>query len=248
MLVHAGIADLRMWDDQIPALAGRYRVVRYDMRGFGRSSNSMGPYAHYTDLKAVIDALGLEQPRLVGCSKGGGAVLDFALQYPGRARALVLSGTVPGGYQFSGEPPAKWNEIVAAFRAGDLARTAELDVEFWVDGPRRSPEQVDAAVRERVRAMDLIALTNEASAQGREQPLDPPAAGRLGEVSVPVLVIVGELDDRSVVLGSQYLAAGLPNARYVVMPGTAHVPNMERPQEFNQLVGEFLSTQGTDRR
>ena len=236
VLVHAGIADRRMWDGQLGAFAEEHRVIRYDMRGCGRSVTTEGaplaPFSHHDDLRGVLDSLGIERANFVGCSIGAKTVIDFALDQPWRARALVLVCPSVSGFESDDEPPDEWEELVKAHEAGadffdistggnvsgvtiptgpgyqvrfashvrakaheagDLERVSELELRIWVDGPYRAQEQVDPAVRDLVREMNLIALQNEA-ALGEERPADPPAAEKLAEIQVPVLVVAGELD------------------------------------------------------
>jgi pimeloyl-ACP methyl ester carboxylesterase len=240
VLVHAGIADGRMWDGQLAAFAPRYRVIRYDKRGFGRSAMVEGPYAHHEDLRALLDSLGIERAFLVGCSMGGRTIIDFALQNPGRVRALVLVGSAVSGFEAESYPPEQWEELLAADEAGDLERVSELEVRIWVDGPYRGPDQVDPGVRDLVREMNLIALKNEASGLGDERPLEPPAVDRLAEIQVPTLIIVGDRDRPEIVVRADILERSIQDARKVVMPETAHLPNMESPVEFNRVVLEFL--------
>ena len=245
VLVHAGIADSRMWDGQFEAFAGRYRVVRYDMRGFGRTVvTAGGPYSHHEDMRGLLDYLGIEQARFVGCSMGGKTVIDFALEFPERTRTLVLVGPAVGGFEPDVEPPEEWDELVAADEAGDFERVSELEVRVWVDGPYRGTDRVEPAVRDLVREMDLIALKNEAAGSGDEQPLQPPAANRLTEIQIPTLVLVGDRDRPEIVATADLLEERLPNAHKVVMTGTAHLPNMERPGEFNRIALEFLDRAG----
>ncbi|MBA3953508.1 MAG: alpha/beta fold hydrolase, partial [Rubrobacter sp.] len=133
----------------------------------------------------------------------------------------------------------EWDELVAADEAGDLERVSELEVRMWVDGPRRGPEVVDPTVRDLVREMNLIALKNEVLKLGEELELQPPAVSRLSQIRAPTLVLVGE-EDRPRPLAAADLLESLPDARKTVMAGTAHLPNMERPEEFNRLVLDFL--------
>ena len=240
VLVHAGIADSRMWEAQVAPFAERYRVIRYDMRGFGKSEMVEGPFAHYEDLCALLDFLGVERTHLVGCSMGGGAVLDFALEYPERVGDLVLVGSAVGGFRPEFGPPKEWEELVAADEAGDLERISELEVRMWVDGPGRSPEDVPAPIRDLVREMNLIALKTEDAGLGEEWEPEPPAADRLHNIHAPALLVVGDEDQPRTFAAADLLANELPNTRKVVMHGTAHLPNMERPEEFNGLVLEFL--------
>ncbi|HEX5975455.1 MAG TPA: alpha/beta fold hydrolase [Rubrobacteraceae bacterium] len=225
VLLHAGIADRRMWDEQFGAFAERYRVVRYDRRGFSRSALLEGPYSHHDDLRGLLDHLGIERASFVGCSMGGGAVIDFALSNPERARALVLVGSAVSGVESDETPPEEWEELVAADEAGDLERVSELEVRIWVDGPYRDPGAVDPAVRDLVREMNLIALQSEASG--------------LGEIRASTLIVA--LDRPEIVARSGLLAHSIPHAQRILMDGTAHLPNMEMSGEFNQAVLKFLA-------
>jgi len=241
VLIHAGIADARMWDGQSETFATRYRVIRYDMRGFGVTAvTERVPYSHHEDLRGLLDSLAVGRVSLVGCSMGAKTAIDFALEFPEHTRALVLVGPAVGGFGPEVDPPEELEELVAADEAGDLERVSELEVRVWVDGPYRGPGVVDPAVRDLVREMNLIALENEASGVGDERPLEPPAVDRLGEIRVPTLVVVGDLDRPEIVASADLLEGRLPDARKVVMPGTAHLPSMERPGDFNRIVLEFL--------
>jgi len=240
VLVHAGIADGRMWGAQMDAFSEHFRTVRYDMRGFGASPAVAGPYSHHADLRALLDALEIERASFVGCSMGGATVIDFALENPERVRALVLVGSAIGGFEFDEEPPEEWEELVAADERGDLERVSELEVRMWVDGPRRGPEAVDPAVRDLVREMNLIALQNEALQLGEELEPDTPAASRLHQLRAPTLVLVGDEDRPRTLAAADLLEKELSNAQKKVIAGTAHLPNMERPEEFNRLVLGFL--------
>ena len=156
--------------------------------------------------------------------------------------ALVL---VAAGVSGNKPPEALirgWEEIEATLERGDLDGANELELRMWVDGPHRAPEQVEPAVRERVRAMnrEAIAQASRAPEDAKPRRLEPPAIGRLGEVRAPTLVIVGDQDVPHVEATADLLASGIPGARKVVIPGVAHMVNMERPQEFNRLVLEFL--------
>ncbi|QIN81308.1 alpha/beta fold hydrolase [Rubrobacter tropicus] len=242
VLVHAGIADGRMWGPQMDAFSSHYRTIRHDMRGFGRSRMVEGPYSHHADLCALLDALNVGRASFVGCSQGGGAVIDFALENPERVEALVLVGPAVSGFEFDEGPPEEWDELVAADEAGDLQRVSELEVRMWVDGPRRGPDVVDPAVRDLVREMNEIALKNEALEIGEELPLKPPAATRLSQIQAPTLVLIGDEDRPRPLAAADLLTKNLPNARKAVLPGTAHLPNMETPDEFNTLVLDFLKS------
>jgi pimeloyl-ACP methyl ester carboxylesterase len=245
IFVHAGIADRRMWNRQFDVFAERYRVLRYDHRGMGKSSMPPGRFALRDDLYALIRHFDLAPAILIGCSMGGGAALDCVLEHPDVARTLVLVGAGVSGNAL--EPGDKmkrlWEQVDELAGKGDLDGANEIELRMWVDGVRRTPDQVDPAVRALVRDMNLASFTRDAEhQQGQSQPLEPPAFGRLGEVRVPTLVIIGSDDQPLIVRTADILASQIPGARKVVMEGLAHVPNMERPTEFNQITLDFLAS------
>jgi len=154
--------------------------------------------------------------------------------------ALVLVGSGLGGYTFSDDLAARWSAIGAAHEAGDLALVVELELQIWVDGVGRTPDAVDPGVRERVRAMNALAISRDAESV-EPIPLEPPAAARLAYIHTPTLILVGDRDVADIQTIAALLAAGIPGARKEVLADTAHVPNMEQPDRFNQLVLDFLS-------
>ena len=243
VLLHAGLADGRMWDSQFDALAEHYRVLRYDRRGFGRTPLVAGAFSHLSDLAGLVAHLGIERATLVGCSMGGRLALDAALEHPRLVASLVLAGPGVSGYSYAAGAPPQSDELERADASGDLERVNELELQIWVDGPHRRPDEVDPQVRELVREMNLVALSAPGSL-AEELPSGVDAARRLGEISAPVLIVVGELDTPRALEAAGVLAAGIRGARLVRMGGTAHLPNMERPEEFNQIVLEFLNEAG----
>ena len=245
MLLHEGIANLHFWDDQWEVLAREYGMVRYDLRGFGQSVMPPGPFNMRTDLAGLMDHLGIPHAILMGGSMGGGIALDFALEYPERVDALILlgsglSGATPDETAIPPHLAQLWMEMEAAEKAGDRDRADELSIRIWVDGPNRTPDAVDPAVRERVRQMLRENRAAEASEAGQPIRLDPPARGRLGAIRVPTLVIVGDGDVPAILEFAEIMAGEIPGARKAVMRNTAHTPNMERPAEFNHIVLDFL--------
>ncbi|MEZ4711558.1 MAG: alpha/beta fold hydrolase [Caldilineaceae bacterium] len=240
VLIHAGICDLRMWDVQMDAFAQHFRVIRYDMRGFGQTAPVVGKYTRHGDLRGLLDHLGVESARVLGCSMGGMTAIDFALAYPERTAALITVCSSPSGYTRNVDPPPLWAEIVAADEAGDLEKVCELEVALWVDGLLRTPDQVDAAIRQRVYEMNLIALKNEALNMDDVERLEPPAIGRLGDIDAPTLAIAADLDMPDLLDAAELMATQIPRAQKVVMQGAAHLPNMEKPAEFNGVVLGFL--------
>jgi 3-oxoadipate enol-lactonase len=241
LLLHAGICDNRMWDDQIAEFARTHRVIVPDFRGFGQTEMVAGPFAHRHDLRSLMDHLGVTRAVLVGCSMSGKTTLDFALEYPGRVEVLILVAAALSGYRFTDPGTrAAWQASDAALEGGRHDEAAEIEMLTWLAGPRRKLEQIDPSLRRRVRDM-LIQSYATPPDLGEEQPLEPPAVGRLGEVRAPTLIIVGDEDQPDILAVAGLLEAGIAGARKIVMRGTAHLPNMEQPEVFNRIVGDFLA-------
>ena len=244
VLGHAGFVDSGMWDPQWETFAQRFRVIRYDMRGFGKSDPAPGPRNRRDDLAQLLQALRVERAALLGCSMGGTIMLDFALGHPEMATALVIVSSSPSGYQPEGDPPPELMEMFPAAKQGDTARVSELQMRLWIDGPTRQPEQVNPDVRQRAAAMNRVPVERgtffTADLQPFE-PLDPPAIGRLADVHVPALIMAGALDYPTTIRATDIMADGIPGAQKHVFAHSAHLPNMEEPDEFTQVVLDFLA-------
>jgi pimeloyl-ACP methyl ester carboxylesterase len=245
LFVHAGIADSRMWQDQIVEFSKEFRVITYDMRGYGESPSGGGEYSHYGDLLGLMDALHIERCVLLGCSKGGAVVMDAALAAPERIAGLVVVAGIANGLELGDEvefvEPRQWEEAVKAFKAGDLERANELEVQMWIDGFNQPVGRGPREVREKVRLMNAIVLQNELNAtEGSQKILEPVAGTRLNELSMPVLFISGSLDEPVLLPAIEKMVSLIPLAEHKVFEGVAHLPNMEIPQEFNQLVLDFV--------
>jgi pimeloyl-ACP methyl ester carboxylesterase len=237
VLAHAGIADRTMWDDQFLSFAQHYRVIRFDFWGFGKSTITNDKFFLHQDLYKLLKYLGVEQAYFVGCSLGGRVVIDLALEYPKMVSTLVLVSSGLSGYQFAGDVFTRFvNQIIAAREQDDYERVCELRIQLWIDGQSRTPDQVDPRVRERVREM----LLSRPGAQGEGQQLEPSAIGRLSEIEVPTLIMIGDQDEANIVTIADLLAANVHGARIITIPDTAHLPNMEKPEHFNRVVLEFL--------
>lgn len=241
-LLHSTVCDSRMWDAEFVALSEGYRVLRYDFRGFGRSPLPPGPWSSVDDLRTLLDENGMERVALVGLSGGAATALDFALAEPGRVRGLVLAAPAIGGRDWSEEVRSFGAQEEELLEAGDFDAAVELNLRMWVDGPRRGPDAVDAGVRAKVGEMQRRAFEAQLDWEpGRHQRLQPPAAERLEEVRVPTLVLVGDADVADVLRNADLLASRVPGARKVVLPGVAHMINLELPDDFLRLVRGFLN-------
>jgi pimeloyl-ACP methyl ester carboxylesterase len=243
MLLHAGLMTRHQWDAQWPLLVSEHRVLRYDARGHGQSSAPAGDYAHYEDLRYVMEGLGVERAVLVGLSLGARTAIDFALAYPEMVEGLVLASPGVSGWEFR-DPfvVARQREMLEAAAARDAGALVELALRTWVDGPHRAPEQVDAAVREHARAMIWASLPKQAAAQG--ELLEIGAADRTAELRAPIVAIYGGADASDMREIVDLLGHTLPSAKTAVLAGAGHMLNLEQPEEFNRLLLDFLRSAG----
>ena len=240
LLLHAGVADSRMWDAQFGEFAQGFRTIRFDLRGFGMSQMPSGEFCNYEDVAGLLDALQIERARLLAWSFGGLIALDFALAYLDRVSALVLGAPSVSGTEPSQRIKAFWAAEEKAFDEGDLEAATELNLRLWVDGPEREAGEVDAGVRALVGVMQQEIFEMEIPDDIEERELEPPAAGRLAEIRVPTLVVVGSLDLEEKVAQSKEIAGQVVDGRCVRIDGAAHMVNMEKSEEFNRIVSDFF--------
>lgn len=242
VMIHAGVADSRQWNNEFASFAQNYQVVRYDMRGYGKSEPVEGEFNHMDDLVAVVDALELHEPVVImGCSMGGGLATDFALTHPSRVRALIMVGSGPSGLELDVPRSAKFAEAEKAFESGDLDLVCEIETQIWFDGMGRTPEQVNQTMRKLLYEMNRQALAHEVKQLGKRLPnTQTPAFDRLSDLKMPVLIIVGEHDTPYILAAADYMVERIPSAQKVVIKDAAHLPNMDHPDEFQTYVTNFL--------
>ena len=241
VLLHGGALDLRMWDDQVPALARRHRVIRFDARGHGRSSTPTTPFRQCDDVAELLGRLGVERATLVGLSMGAGAATDTALEYPHLVSGLVVCGA--GTNEPTFDDP--WMRDVQRRMAEAQAR---LDAPAWIDlfllmgvvGPYRDASGVDPEVLARCREMIADTVAHHVRPDAVAPHHVAGSWARLGEIAVPALGIYGELDAPDHVAMVERFAAAVDGSRVVRIGGAAHMPNMERPADFNAALLEFL--------
>ncbi len=232
VFIHAFSVDRRMWKPQVAEFEGRFQVIRYDLRGHGRSVAPTEPYTGYDDLRALLDTLGISRATLVGLSAGAELAINFAIAYPDRAARLVLAAPGLGGYSL---PPLPWaGPVFEAAAAGDAERAAGL----WAQTPimamrtnRNAAETVTALVMDNLRLWTY---------RRTEQPLSPAAVDRLAEIACPVLVIVGDEDLPHIKEVADLLADRIAGARLVTVAGAGHIVNLDTPRLFNRAVAEFF--------
>lgn len=243
VLLHAGVADRRMWQGQVAALRRAHRVAAYDRRGFGETSSQDEAFSNVQDLSAVLDYLELETPTLVGCSQGGRVAIDYALTYPNRVRSLVLVAPAVSGAPAPSEMPAEieslLEELDRADEAEDIERVNQIEAHLWLDGPTSQEGRVSGKARDLFLAMNGAALRVPELTQAQEP---PSAYEQLKALTLPTLLLWGSLDFPHVQTRCRHLAETLPTVQVEVMAGAAHLPNLEQSERFNKRLLDFLAS------
>ncbi|MGH2890032.1 MAG: alpha/beta fold hydrolase [Solirubrobacteraceae bacterium] len=242
LLIHAGVNDRRSWRAVVERLGSRHRCVAFDMRGFGETLYEREDgWSSVPDTVAVLDAAGVQRPVVVACSMGGQAAIDLTLAHPDRVAGLVLIGTAIRGAPYpeiKEGPTAELNaRLEAADAAGDLAELARLEAWMWLDGPGAAEGRVGSDARELFLEMNGRALA--ADDPGDEAELSP-AWPRLGEIPVPTLVMIGQLDADDIRAIDELAARAIPGARLRFLDGVAHVPHLEGDQATLDEITAFV--------
>ena len=233
VFIHGFSLNAQMWDEHFEAFQTTYKVIRYDLRGFGRSETPSESYRHIDDLLAILDYLKLEKVILIGFSLGGGVALDFALTYPDRLEALILVDSILGGYTYTTE----WRESNKAIGAAARINVKKAQ-ELWISHALFKPALHSLA------AAKLKALIEDYSGwhwKNRDSQvlLSEPAIKRLEQVSLPTLIVVGESDIDDFKMISEILTM-IPHSEKEILPNAGHMSSMENPQEFSRVLEKFL--------
>ena len=238
VLVHGFPLDKSMWDAQVEALSGEFRVITPDLRGHGESQVVAGPYTMELladDLKGLLDALNLDKVALGGFSMGGYAVFSFYRKYPERVESLMLLDTRP--QPDSDEGKAGREGMAQLAESEGAAPIAERLV------PRLLAE---ATVANRQDVVDrLTAMITSCPVEGiagdlRGMALRGDSTDLLSGISVPTLLVVGDQDVITPPAESQMMASTIPNAKLVEIPGAGHLSNLENPDAFTAAIHDFL--------
>jgi 3-oxoadipate enol-lactonase len=232
ILLHAGIADSRMYRQQVETLAPARTL---DLPGFGRTP--LEPDS-LDDRAFVRNVLPDEPVTLIGTSLGGRIALELALEAPDRVAGLVLVGPGLAGHEWSDEVRAFGAEEEEALERGDLDAAVDANVRLWL------ADDVDPEVRALVAEMQRNAFVLQQGHDYKEVPLDPPASDRLAEVRAPTLVVTGDEDVRDIHEIADKLVTGIPGAERATIAGSGHLPSLERPDEFDRVVLAFLRKHG----
>ena len=211
VMIHGGLLTKEMWDGSFEKFAQQYRVVRYDARNHGKSRSEEATFDHFSDLKTLMDDLKIDKAVIMGLSLGGKIAIDFTLKHPDRVNGLILVAPGLSGYEFHGPENQAYDEkFNAAVKGGDPEKMIEIFMEAWAYGPRRSAEQVDPAMREKIRSMARVSLKTW-NIQAKELIPSPPAITHLGDIKVPALAIVGDLDMPNIIEIVALLEKNIPH-------------------------------------
>jgi 3-oxoadipate enol-lactonase len=243
VLTHALACDLGMWDEQVPVLRDRFRVLRFDTRGHGASSVPPAPYTFEQlteDIHGLFSALGIEQAHLVGISLGGMVAQEFALAHPRSVASLVLCDTTS---QYPDGTEKIWQERIATVRAGGMAPLVEATLERWFTPPFRAARpDVMARIGAMIRTTPEVGYTGCGAAVPTIS-----TTSRLGAIGCPTLVVVGEHDAGTPPAMAETIQRGIPGADLRVIQSASHLCNIEQPEAFNAILLRFL-TRVTSRR
>ena len=245
LLLHAGVNDRRSWHHVVDDLSPSHRLLTFDQRGFGETTYEAEEHSGPDDALAVLDHAGVDGPvAVVGCSMGGRLALDLTLAHPDRVDRLVLIGSACRGAPdpSPAEYPESYREVAHAIdlaeEAGEVDTVNGLEAWLWLDGPAARDGRVEGPDRELFLAMNGRAL--QAADTGEEREL-PSAWDRLGEIDVPTLVLLGDLDLEDVAETNRGIAERIPGARFELLLETAHVPHLEGHPRALEAIREFLA-------
>jgi pimeloyl-ACP methyl ester carboxylesterase len=227
ILVHAGWADRSSWAGVTARLAGRYRIICYDARGFGGSPPPQAPYTQLGDLVTVLDHLEVPRAAVVGHSGGGGTAIGLALAHPDRVSVLVLLAPGVPDYPWPVDDPYN-TEFMALATKGDRAGLAELGLRTWA-----TADPADATARAQVEGAVAAMF-----AQGDFEQPDPPAYDHLADIKAPAVVAVGDLEYPMVTRCADSVADRIPGCRRVFVPGCDHLIPLRAPDLVAGLITE----------
>jgi 3-oxoadipate enol-lactonase len=234
VLLHPGLWDSRIWDAQFEAFAQDHDVLRYDLRGYGRSDAPTAPYSDLRDLRTLVAAQWVERCALVGCASGAQLALDFALEHPSVVDAVVLVSPDISGYTWADTGlEILADEVEGALRAGEPNRAMEIELAVWAPLTTRA---ADSDARR-------IAMENVAALSIDESLLEPPrpAVERLGDVHAATMIVVGDHDLEEIHRIADRLSTGIPGASKRVIADADQLVNVAKPERFNRLVLDFLT-------
>jgi 3-oxoadipate enol-lactonase len=234
VLLHDGMVNRQIWDEQFPVLAKSYRVVRYDRRGYGKSSDPQVQYSHIDDLNQVFIQLKIEKAVIFGMSSGGRLAIDFTLTYPEKVKGLVLVGAVVSGFGYTSHMNTRGGNLNPQSGTSD---PASIDKYFIMDDPYEIYSGNTKAKEKVMKLLPNLARDNKVPTR----PAAKVAIRFLSEIKVPALILVGEYDIPDVHAHAGAINAGIPNSKREIVPKSGHLIPIEQPALFNEMVMNYLN-------
>ena len=240
VLVHGFTLDTRMWDDQFTEFSKRYKVIRYDARGFGRSSmpEEGKPYSHAKDLKELLDHLNIRKASVIGLSMGGSIAINFTLEYPDYVSSLITVDSVLDGFRWSSDFFEWFTSLFSIARQLGVESAKEAFMNGALFEPAMRNPLVAVRLRELIGSYSGWRFMND----DPHESLDPSPNIRLHEIDCPTLVVVGEYDIATFQGVADRINNEVSNSSKVVIPRVGHMSNMEDPESFNREVFSFLES------
>jgi pimeloyl-ACP methyl ester carboxylesterase len=240
VLVHGFTLDTRMWDDQFTEFSKRHRVIRYDVRGFGRSSvpEEGKPYSHARDLKGLLDQLNIGKASVIGLSMGGSIAINFTLEYPEHVSSLVTVDSDLDGFRWTSDFFEWFTSLFSIARESGVRAANEAFMNGALFEPAMRNPLVAGRLRELIGSYSGWRFLNDDPQEG----LDPSPNTRLNEINCPTLVVVGEYDIPTFQGVAERINVEVSNSSKVAIPRVGHMSNMEDTDRFNREVLSFLES------
>lgn len=240
VLLHGSFTDLRIWDYQVDSLASKYKVICYDQRGYGKSDIPESTFSYYDDLKFLIEALELKRVSVIGSSFGGSVAIDFALKYPELIKSLILVGPALNGYPY---PFRFMFEAIKLFIFTAKSKGPEAVIEKYITDPFWSYFFPSSNQKEaRAKVIQIVKDSEKFLSWDSKLAavLKPKANKRLHEIQIPTLIVLSDKDNTFNIKVGDYIHKTINKSKKVILPDCGHLPYVEKPEEFNQIVLDFL--------
>ena len=236
VLIHSGYTDLRLWDNQFELFGNYFKVIRFDIRGFGKSDKPSTPFSFVEDLKELLNYLKVDKAHIVGISMGGSIAIDFTLQHPDLVEFLVLSGSSLNGYSYENDE-ASIQRTLAGMSIIKRDVNFNQSIEFMLNNPmwRQGDLKSQKLLKNMFEDTSLEWLLEDLA-----QIAKPSASERLSEIRKRTLLIIGTEDSLPIIEIARAMESSITNAKKVTINGTGHLPNLDKPEEFNKIVLNFL--------
>lgn len=236
ILIHDGLLHRVIWDEQFSVFSKRYRVIRYDRRGYGNSPKPDKPYSNVDDLLKLFDSLKIKHAGLIGMSSGGGLAVDFTLAHPTKVSSLVLVGAVVSGFSYTIHFLSRGGRADrAVYSSGESLRKYFSNKDPYILAPQDTTARLKL-----LQLLEKYPQDTDPEKFSLIQEPERPAIKFLSKITVPTLILAGEFDIPDVHAHAGALNAGIPNSRRIIIPGSGHLIPIEQPDLFNKTVLDFL--------